>query len=32
MRYGIDDVRLTHGADLRYLSQFGQAPGTGATR
>jgi phenylalanyl-tRNA synthetase alpha chain len=22
MRYGIDDVRLMHGADLRYLSQF----------
>ena len=23
MRYGIDDVRLLHGADLRFLSQFG---------
>lgn len=22
MRYGIDDVRLMHGADLRYLAQF----------
>jgi phenylalanyl-tRNA synthetase alpha chain len=22
MRYEIDDVRLMHGADLRYLSQF----------
>jgi phenylalanyl-tRNA synthetase alpha chain len=22
MRYGVDDVRLLHGADLRFLSQF----------
>jgi len=22
MRYGIDDIRLIHGADLRFNSQF----------
>jgi phenylalanyl-tRNA synthetase alpha chain len=22
MRYGVDDVRMFHGADLRFLKQF----------